>query len=63
MSQEKMPMRQRMIIVNFGIAVGLVYEYWRGAPLLIVLLCGVFFFVLANLVMMFKIRKSKTDQV
>ena len=39
-----------MIIVNLAIAVGLAYEYWRGAPLLIVLLCGVFLFVLAGIV-------------
>jgi uncharacterized membrane protein YagU involved in acid resistance len=63
MSEQKMPIKQRVFIVNFAIMLGLVYEYWRGVPLWIDALCGVFLCVLANLLMMFKARSKGTPSV
>jgi hypothetical protein len=51
--------KQRMILLNVGVAGGLVVSYFRGAPLWIVALCGVFIFVLVNVISLIRLRKAQ----
>jgi L-asparagine transporter-like permease len=48
-----------MILLNVGVAGGLVVSYFRGAPLWIVALCGVFIFVLVNVISLIRLRKAQ----
>ena len=50
--------KQKLILLNAGVAGGLVVSYFRGAPIWIVAICGVFLFVLVNVLALIKIRKS-----
>jgi hypothetical protein len=48
-----------MIIVNAGLAGGLIVSYFRGAPPWIIAICGIFLFAFANAIMIFKLRQSR----
>lgn len=60
MNPQKHPMepQRRLILVNAGIAGGLVVSYLEGSPLWILALCGIFLTVLANVVMLMKFHKA-----
>jgi len=49
--------RSRALLVNAGIAVGLLLMYYRGTPLLPLVISGIFLFVLANVLMALKRKK------
>jgi type IV secretory pathway TrbD component len=51
--------KQRIILLNAGVVGGLAISYFRGAPIWIVAICGVFLFVLANVTALIKIRKDQ----
>lgn len=53
-----MNVRLKAVLVNFGIITGLLFQYWRGSPLLIIVLNGISFLVFANLLMLFAARRS-----
>jgi lipid-A-disaccharide synthase-like uncharacterized protein len=56
MSQPMNP-RTKAILMNAAVAVALVYKLWRGAPVVVVVIVGIFMFTLVNLVMLYA-RKS-----
>ena len=49
---------RKRFLVNFGILAGLLLEYWRGAPWLIVLIVGLVTLILANTLMYVKHKRS-----
>lgn len=53
--------KQKMILVNAGVAGGLVVSYFRGAPLWIIALCGIFLFALVNLLLRIQSRKAQAN--
>jgi len=53
---EKMPERTRTIIVNAAIVAALIWCYFRGYALSIILISGVLLLVLANILMYLKRR-------
>jgi hypothetical protein len=55
-----MPVRQKAILINASIVVALIYQFWRGTPLFIMVISGILVLVAANLMMMFA-AKSKRD--
>jgi hypothetical protein len=57
---EEMTERNRAIIVNAAIVVGLIWCYFRGYPPKIILACGVFLLGFANVLMYLKRRRSST---
>ncbi len=53
--------RTKTILVNCAVAVALLYERWKGAPLVVVLTVGVFMFSLVDVVMMLAARKTASS--
>jgi hypothetical protein len=58
---KKMTERNRVIIVNVAIVVGLTWCYFRGYPPKIILGCGVFLLAFANVLMYLKRLRSSTQ--
>lgn len=58
-----MPMnpRTRTILVNCSVVVALLYQYWKGTPLFILVITGIFLLVLVNLLAMFTAKKRTTS--
>jgi len=54
--------KQKMILVNISVAGGLVISYFRGAPLWILAICGIFFFVMVNVILLIKLRKAQANE-
>jgi hypothetical protein len=50
-----------MILMNVGVAGGLIVSYFQGAPLWIIVLCGIFLFVLVNVILLIKLRKVQAS--
>jgi hypothetical protein len=44
--------------MNCAVTVALLYKLWRGAPIAVIVIVGIFMFTLVNLVMFFIARKS-----
>jgi energy-coupling factor transporter transmembrane protein EcfT len=57
MSQWMNP-RTKVILMNCAVAVALIYKRWKGAPVAVVLIVGIFMFTLVNVIMFFAARKS-----
>jgi len=53
-----MNLRTKSILMNSAVAVALLYKLWRGAPIAVIVIVGIFMFTLVNLVMFFAARKS-----
>jgi len=53
-----MSLRTKSILMNFAVAVALLYRLWRGAPVAVIAITGIFMFTFVNLVMFFAARKS-----
>lgn len=55
--------RAKLILMNSAVAIALLYKYWKGTPLPVVLLVGAFMFTLVNVVMYFAAQRSagRTD--
>ena len=51
-------LRSKSILMNCAVTVALIYKLWRGAPIAVVVIVGLFMFTLVNLVMFFTARKS-----
>ncbi len=50
--------RFKAVFVNGSVIAGLLLQYWRGSPLLIIVCTGIFLLVFANLLMLFAARRS-----
>jgi hypothetical protein len=49
--------RNKAILINCSVVAALIYQYWRGTPLFILAISGIFILVFANLLMMFAAKK------
>ena len=56
-----MNLRNRIVILNVGILCGLVLEYFRGVRIVVIVGCGLFLFLFANL-LLFRRQKEKKPQ-
>jgi hypothetical protein len=56
---EKMPERTKALIVNVAIVAGLIWCYFKGYPLNIILISGLLLLIFANVLMYLKRRSSK----
>jgi hypothetical protein len=50
--------RLRAILINCGIGAALIYRYWTGTPLLIIVILGFFLFTFANALMLIAHKQS-----
>jgi hypothetical protein len=50
----------QIVIVNVCILVGLVYEYFKGAPVLPVFTAGIVLLILANVIFFVRLWKSNS---
>lgn len=53
--------RNKLLVVNGGIFVGLAFQFWRGTPLAPILLTGLVLVLLANAVMYFSSRPRRNS--
>ncbi|MGA2370416.1 MAG: hypothetical protein ABSG11_07085 [Candidatus Korobacteraceae bacterium] len=58
---EKMTERQRAVVVNIAILVGLIWCYFHGYPPKIILGSGIFLLAFANILMYLKHRRASTQ--
>jgi uncharacterized membrane protein len=52
--------RIKAILINCGIAAALIYRYWTGTPLLVILIVGLIFFVFANVLIVIAAEQQST---
>jgi hypothetical protein len=55
---KKITERNRVILINVAVLVGLLWSYFRGDPPLIVLFSGIFLLAFANILMYVKRRRA-----
>jgi hypothetical protein len=53
-----MSLRTKSILMNSAVAVALLYRLWRGAPVVAIVITGIFMFTFVNIVMFFAPKKS-----
>ena len=58
MQSEPMTIRTKALLMNLAILTGLIVQYLRGKPFVIVALSGVFILVIANLIITTIARKQ-----
>jgi hypothetical protein len=51
---DKMPERTKALIVNLAIVAGLIWSYFRGYPLNIILISGLLLLIFANVLLYLK---------
>jgi len=50
--------RVKATLINCGIAAALIYRYWTGTPLLVIVIVGIFLFPFANFLMILAAKQS-----
>ena len=48
----------KAVLINCGIAAALIYRYWTGTPLLIIVIVGAVLFPFANVLMVIAARQK-----
>lgn len=48
----------KAVLINCGIAAALIYRYWTGTPVLIILIVGIILFPFANVLMAIAARQQ-----
>jgi hypothetical protein len=54
--------RNKAILINSSILVGLLFEYWIGKPLFAIVITGTLLLVVANLAMVISARKQASTK-
>jgi hypothetical protein len=54
-----MNLRAKAVLINVGIAIGLLIMFYRGSPVMAIVIAGIFLFSLANVLMIVKAKKRK----
>lgn len=54
--------RIKVVLINVGIAAALVYRYWTGTPLHIILIIGAIVFTFANVLMVIAQEQSGNNK-
>lgn len=52
-----MTYRKRAILINGSLVAAFIYQYWKGTPLFVLAVSGIFVLVFANLLLMFFVKK------
>ncbi|MDE3201879.1 MAG: hypothetical protein KGN79_13270 [Acidobacteriota bacterium] len=60
MDKKKMSLPNRILLINVAVIAGLVYQYFRGAPMIALVVSAVILLTLVNLIFLFQIRKAKS---
>lgn len=56
---EKMKLKNQILLVNGAILAGLVFQYFRGYPVLPILITGILLMAMANLIFFVRVQKAK----
>jgi ABC-type multidrug transport system permease subunit len=59
---KKMKLQNQIVLVNASILAGLVFGYFRGAPIFAIVVSGVVLLLLANVIFFIRVRKAKNKQ-
>jgi hypothetical protein len=59
---KKMKLQNQILIVNASILAGLILEYFRGAPIIAIVVTGVFLLMLVNVIFYIRLQKAKNPQ-
>jgi hypothetical protein len=60
MAPNKMKLKNQALIVNVAILAGLGFQYFRGAPILAILIAGILLLLIVNVIFFVRLRKSKS---
>ncbi len=60
-SPRTLALKRKIILLNAGIAGGLLVSYVHGSPLWIIILCGVLILVIVNVVLLFRLRDAQRN--
>jgi hypothetical protein len=55
---EPMNVRTKLILMNCAVAVALVYRWWKGVPVLVLVITALIMFSLVNVLIVFTQKKS-----
>ena len=58
-----MSTRMQAVLLNCGILAGLGIEYWKGSTLMVIFITWLLLFIVANLLLMFKVKSKRTRNV
>jgi hypothetical protein len=58
-SNKQLP--RNILVINFTVLIGLGYQYFRGAPMVALVVSAVILLALVNLIFLFRIRKAKRE--
>ncbi len=61
MAKRKLSLSNQILLVNVAVIAGLVFQYFRGAPMAILAMSAVILLALVNLIFLFRIRKAKSN--
>jgi uncharacterized membrane protein len=53
----------KAVLINCGIAAALIYRYWTGTPLLVILIVGLLLFVFANVLMVIAAEQQSSKKL
>ncbi len=56
---KNMPLKNQFLLVNICIVAGLILEYYRGAPILAILITGIFLLLLVNIIFFIRFKRTK----
>jgi hypothetical protein len=59
MATGKMKLENQAVLVNVCIVAGLAFEYFRGAPILAILIAGVLLLLVVNVIFFVRFRRAK----
>jgi hypothetical protein len=54
-----MPLRTKILLINFAIVCGLALEYYRGAPIFAIVITGVALLLVANTILFLKAKSAR----
>lgn len=54
-----MKFRDFVILINVAVTLGLLLELFLGKPVVIVIVSGVFLYLLVNLILLYRMKKEK----
>ena len=56
----KIKLKNQIVLVNVAILAGLIYQYFRGVPVLLLVIIGLLCFASVNLIFLVRAQKAKT---
>jgi hypothetical protein len=59
---KKMKLQNQILIVNVAILAELAFEYFRGSPIISIVVTGVSLLLLANVIFLVRVQKAKKSR-